>query len=112
MAPTSNAPRTERRAMTAGAPAASSAPVNAAVASVAAPPVPGYPPHPDLVDALALAVRDPATLGYGNITGDLGLRAAYAAEVSALYDGRISAGEVAITTGANMGSFAVTMLLA
>jgi aspartate/methionine/tyrosine aminotransferase len=122
--------------MTAGAPAASSAPVNAAVASVAAPPipeargwasryhgaygpaldltqaVPGYPPHPDLVDALALAVRDPATLGYGNITGDVGLREAYAAEVSALYGGRISAGEVAITAGANMGSFAVTMLLA
>jgi aspartate/methionine/tyrosine aminotransferase len=121
-----------------GAPAAHPAPgpVNAAVAGVAAPPipeargwasrydgayghaldltqaVPGYPPHPGIVDSLAAAVRDPATLGYGNITGDAGLREAYAAEVSALYGGRVGPGEVAITGGANMGSFAVTMLLA
>jgi aspartate/methionine/tyrosine aminotransferase len=124
--------------MTVGAPAANLAPqlVNPAVASVAAPPipearswasryegaygpaldltqaVPGYPPHPGIVEALARAVRDPATLSYGNITGDAGLREAYAAEVSTLYGGRIGADEVAITAGANMGSFAVTMLLA
>jgi aspartate/methionine/tyrosine aminotransferase len=124
--------------MTVEAPAASPAPrfVNSAVASVAAPPipearswasryegaygpaldltqaVPGYPPHPGIVEALARAVRDPATLGYGNITGDAGLREAYAAEVSALYGGRIGADEVGITVGANMGSFAATMLLA
>src|SRR3954452_10862518 len=122
----------------AGAPAAVPAPgpLNAPVAAVPAPPtpeargwasryngahgpaldltqaVPGYPPHPGIVDALARAVRDPATLAYGNITGDLGLRDAYAAELSALYGGRIGADEVAITAGANMGSFAATMLLA
>jgi aspartate/methionine/tyrosine aminotransferase len=124
--------------MAVGAPARSWAPgsVNPAVASVTAPPipeargwasrydgaygpaldltqaVPGYPPHPDLLGALALAARDPATLGYGNITGDAGLREAYAADVSNLYGGQIGALEVAITAGANMGSFAVTLLLA
>jgi aspartate/methionine/tyrosine aminotransferase len=111
-------------------------PVNPAVASVASPPipeargwagaydgrlgpaidltqaVPGYPPHPAMIDQLALAVRDPATLGYGNITGDAGLREVFAAELSGLYGGPIAPGEVAITAGANLASFAVTMALA
>jgi aspartate/methionine/tyrosine aminotransferase len=74
--------------------------------------VPGYPPHPALVEELARAVRDPTTFGYGNITGDAALREAYAEKVSALYGGRIEAAEVAITAGANLASFAVTMMLA
>ena len=110
--------------------------VNPAVAGVAAPPipaargwaraydgargpaidltqaVPGYPPHPAIVDELARAVRDPETLAYGEITGDLALREVFAAETAALYGGTIAANEVAITAGANLASFAVTMALA
>ena len=74
--------------------------------------VPGYPPHPDLVRHFGEAGRDPATYGYGHITGDSALREIYAAEVSDLYGGRIGPDEVAITTGANMASFAATLMLA
>lgn len=74
--------------------------------------VPGYAPHPDLVRHLARAAADPASFGYGHITGDLALRERYAAEVSALYRGRVGPDEVAITTGANMAAFATTLLLA
>jgi aspartate/methionine/tyrosine aminotransferase len=74
--------------------------------------VPGYPAHPDLVRRLGEAAAAPASFSYGNITGDLALRESYAADVSALYDGKIQPDDVAITTGANMASFAITMLLA
>ena len=74
--------------------------------------VPGYAPHPDLVRTLAEAAARPESFGYGDITGDLALREAYAADINALYAGDVGTAEVAITTGANMGSFAATMLLA
>ena len=74
--------------------------------------VPGYPPHPDMVDRIAAAARDPAIYSYGAITGDLALRESYAAEMSGLYGGAVAPTEIAITTGANMGSYAVTTLLA
>ncbi|NNM74261.1 aminotransferase [Enterovirga aerilata] len=74
--------------------------------------VPGYPAHPDLVRKLAEAAGQPESFGYGEITGDLALREAYAADLSGLYGGDVRPEEVAITTGANMGSFAATMLLA
>jgi aspartate/methionine/tyrosine aminotransferase len=110
--------------------------INPAVAGVAAPPipaargwaraydgalgpaidltqaVPGYPPHAAIVDQLARAVRDPETLGYGEITGDPALCAAFAVETNALYGGAVTPDEVAITAGANLASFAVTMALA
>jgi aspartate/methionine/tyrosine aminotransferase len=74
--------------------------------------VPGYAPHPDLMTRMAEAARRPETYSYGAITGDLSLREAYAADVSRLYEGRVEPNEVAITTGANMASLAVTMLVA
>ena len=74
--------------------------------------VPGYPAHPELVRRLSEAAAAPDAFAYGNITGDLALREAYAADVSALYGGSVSPNEVAITTGANMASFAATMLFA
>jgi aspartate/methionine/tyrosine aminotransferase len=74
--------------------------------------VPGYPAHPELVRRLAEAAGKPESFRYGEITGDLALRGAYAADLNALYRGDIRPDEVAITTGANMGSFAATMLLA
>ena len=74
--------------------------------------VPGYPAHPDFVRRLVEAAGRPDSFSYGPITGDLALREAYAAELNGLYGGEVRADEVAITTGANMGSFAATMLLA
>ena len=74
--------------------------------------VPGYPAHPELVQHLVEAAGRPASFGYGEITGDLALREAYAADVNELYGGQVGPDEVAITTGANMGSFAATMVLA
>ncbi len=74
--------------------------------------VPGYPAHPDLVRHLVEAAGRPASFGYGDITGDLALRQAYAADVNDVYGGDVGPEEIAITTGANMGSFAATMVLA
>ena len=74
--------------------------------------VPGYPPHPTVVDHLVAAARDPETLAYGHITGDLALREAFATETNRIYGGAVTADEVAITAGANLASFAVTMALA
>jgi aspartate/methionine/tyrosine aminotransferase len=74
--------------------------------------VPGYPAPPELVEKLAEAAGRPESYGYGPITGDLALREAYAGDLNALYGGDVRPDEVAITTGANMGSFAATMLLA
>ena len=98
-------------------------PINPAVAAVAAPPipaarlwanaydgalgpvidltqaVPGYSSHPAIVDHLVAAARDPATLGYGDITGDLALREAFAAETNRIYGGAVGPDEVAITKG-------------
>ena len=36
--------------------------------------VPGYPPHPELLDHIAAAASDPAHARYGLIPGDLDLR--------------------------------------
>ncbi len=74
--------------------------------------VPGYPAHPDLVRKLVEASGRPESFSYGEITGDLALREAYAADLNGVYGGDVRADEAAITTGANMGSFAATMLLA
>lgn len=74
--------------------------------------VPGYPPHPGLVRRLAEAADAPGSFAYGDITGDQALRQAFAVETSRIYAGDVEPDEVAITTGANMGSFAATMLTA
>ena len=47
--------------------------------------VPGYPPHPDILDALASAAASPLMARYGAILGDPDLREAYAAHVSASF---------------------------
>lgn len=74
--------------------------------------VPGYPAHPELVERLTQAAHERGVYGYGPIVGDPALREAYAAELTRLYGGEIGPDEIAITTGANMASFAVTLLLA
>ena len=74
--------------------------------------VPGYAPHPELARRLGEAAGDRASFGYGEIVGDGALREAYAADLNAAYGGDIRAPEVAITSGANLAAFALTMLLA
>ncbi len=74
--------------------------------------MPGYPAHPGLVRRLGEAAGQAGTFAYGAITGDAALRDAYAADVNALYGSDIRPDEVAVTTGANMASFAATMVFA
>jgi aspartate/methionine/tyrosine aminotransferase len=74
--------------------------------------VPGYPPHPGLLDQLARAAGDPKHAGYGSIFGDLPLRETYAAHVSGLYGAALQADEVAITAGCNQAFVVAAMALA
>ena len=53
---------------------------------------PGTPPHPELLRRLAASAGAAEGAKYGPITGDEALRAAYAADVSALYGGRVEPG--------------------
>ena len=71
--------------------------------------VPGYPPHPQILERLAAAAGDPASAKYGLINGDAALREAYAAQVSGLYGGTVRPDQVAITAGCNQAFF-LTML--
>jgi aspartate/methionine/tyrosine aminotransferase len=70
--------------------------------------VPGYPPHPALLDRLAAAAGSLAAAGYGPILGDAPLRDALAADLAATYRAAIGAEDVAITAGCNL-AFAMTM---
>ncbi|WP_237479743.1 aminotransferase [Lichenibacterium dinghuense] len=71
--------------------------------------VPGVPPPDALLQRMAAAAGDPAHAGYGPITGEPALRAALAADVSALYGAAVAPDEVAITSGCNE-AFAVAMM--
>ena len=71
--------------------------------------VPGAPPPDALLERVAAAARDPASAAYGPITGDPALRAALAADISALYGAAVEPAEVAITSGCNE-AFAVTAM--
>lgn len=73
--------------------------------------VPGYPPHPALLERLAEAAGSRACAGYGPIDGDAPLREALAADLAATYAAPISAGEVTITAGCNLAfTMAMTAL--
>jgi aspartate/methionine/tyrosine aminotransferase len=74
--------------------------------------VPGNPPHPSFLERMAEAAGSVAGSQYGPINGDAGLRQAYAAELSRIYDGRIGPEDTAITAGCNMAFFAAMMVLA
>ncbi len=74
--------------------------------------VPGYPPHPKMLEKLAEAAGSPAAAQYGAILGDADLREAYAADVSAIYGGTVRADNVAITAGCNQAYVAAIMALA
>ena len=74
--------------------------------------VPGYPPHPEVLEHLAAAARDPASAKYGLINGDLALREVYAAHVSTEYGGAVRPDQVAITAGCNQAFFLTLMTIA
>jgi aspartate/methionine/tyrosine aminotransferase len=73
---------------------------------------PAYAPPPLLMAALAAAAGDPATAAYGPIRGENELRAAYAAELSAVYGAPMSAEAVAIVAGCNQAFVATLMAVA
>ncbi len=74
--------------------------------------VPGYAPHPELLAHVAAAAEDRANAKYGLIRGDLALREAYAADLTAIYGGAVGAEQVAITAGCNQAFFLAVMALA
>jgi aspartate/methionine/tyrosine aminotransferase len=73
--------------------------------------VPGYPPHPALLERLAAAAGSSASAGYGAIDGDPALRAALAADATTFYRAGIGSEDVAITAGCNL-AFAMAMTVA
>lgn len=73
--------------------------------------VPGYPPHPDLLAKLAEAAGGRAAAGYGPIDGEPALREALAADIAGFYGARVTAEDVAITSGGNLAfTMAMTVL--
>jgi aspartate/methionine/tyrosine aminotransferase len=64
--------------------------------------VPGYPPHPGLLEKLAEAAGSRAAAGYGPIDGDPELRAALAQDMARFYGAPIGTADVAITSGGNL----------
>lgn len=74
--------------------------------------VPGNPPHPGMLERLAATAGSAAGAQYGPINGDAGLRQAYAAELSRIYEGRINPEDTAVTAGCNLAFFATMMMLA
>lgn len=74
--------------------------------------VPGWAPHPEVLAHLAREAVDPANARYGLINGDLALRETYAAEMSAVYGGRVAPDQVAITAGCNQAFFLSMLAIA
>lgn len=74
--------------------------------------VPGYPPHPDMLDWLGEAAGSLAMAGYGDIEGEPGLRAAYATWVSDIYAADINPANIQITSGCNQAFMAAMMAIA
>ncbi|MCE1235861.1 MAG: aminotransferase [Hyphomicrobiales bacterium] len=74
--------------------------------------VPGYPPHPDLLDRLGRAARDPTTASYGAIEGDEALRQALAAHQNELYGSNLSKENIHITAGCNQAFVCAALAVA
>jgi len=71
--------------------------------------VPGYPPHPALLEKLKDAAGTAAAARYGDIYGDDDLRAALATDIASRYGAAPTPNEIAITSGCNQ-AFVVTMM--
>ena len=74
--------------------------------------VPGYPPHPGLLQRIGAHAAAAATASYGPIEGDTVLREAYAGHVAERYGAPIGPAEVAITTGCNQAFFVAAVAVA
>ncbi|WP_137136828.1 aminotransferase [Rhizobium sp. FKY42] len=74
--------------------------------------VPGYPPHPKMLELLGEAASSRASTGYGAIEGDRILRDAYAAHVSEAYGAPLTAQNVHITSGCNQAFICTVMAVA
>lgn len=74
--------------------------------------VPGYPAHPDMLQALADAAATPDAARYGRVEGDDGLRDAYATHLSTLYDAPIAPEQTHITSGCNQAFVAAALAVA
>lgn len=74
--------------------------------------VPGYPAHPDMLQALADAAATPDAARYGRVEGDDGLRNAYTTHLSKLYDAPIAPEQTHITSGCNQAFVAAALAVA
>ncbi len=74
--------------------------------------VPGYPPHPAMLEHAAATAADPVNARYGLINGDLPLRETYAADLQRCYGGTVEPDQVAITAGCNQAFFLAMLTLA
>ena len=74
--------------------------------------VPGYPPHPRMLELLGEHAASRAYTGYGPIEGEDGLRTAYGAHVSAVYGAPLAAGNVHVTAGCNQAFICAAMAVA
>ena len=73
---------------------------------------PGSAPPAEMLAQLAEQAGRAENARYGDITGELALRAALAAQASALYGGAIAAEDVAITAGCNQAFFVAMLTVA
>ncbi|GAA6008556.1 hypothetical protein JCM11491_003347 [Sporobolomyces phaffii] len=73
--------------------------------------VPGDPPPTEFLARLARAAQDPATTGYGDLRGDLGLRQELANDVGQTYEGEVSRDDVVITAGCNIAFYSTIIAL-
>jgi aspartate/methionine/tyrosine aminotransferase len=74
--------------------------------------VPGYPPHHDMMTALAEEAKHGDVLGYGAIEGEPELRDAYAAHLGEVYGTSVMADQVLISSGCNQAFIMTAMVLA
>lgn len=73
---------------------------------------PVLPPPEDLRAAMAEMLHDPASHLYGPVLGLPDLRETLAKRISSVYDGHVTRGQVAITSGCNMAFCAAVSSLA
>lgn len=71
--------------------------------------VPGSAPPQELLQRLGEAASLPDNTRYGAITGDIGLRETYAAEIARFYGASFQSSEIAITSGCNQ-AYVITMM--
>lgn len=74
--------------------------------------VPGYPAHPDMLNALANAAASADNARYGRVEGDDNLRAAYAEHLRMLYSANIEPEHTHITSGCNQAFVAAALAVA